>query len=160
MAISFIRVDDRVIHGQIITSWSKELKCDGIIGIDDKIAKDPVLVNIFKGAAPHLKVWIFDIETAIEKLPKVIESDKNYFVIAKVPNTLKKLDDAGISLKNSNMDTITVGPMHFRDGARTVGPNACVMADDEVAFNQLEKKYNIEFKLVPTSKSYFWKDVK
>lgn len=29
MAISFVRIDDRVIHGQLVTRWAKELPCDG-----------------------------------------------------------------------------------------------------------------------------------
>ena len=36
--ISFVRVDDRIIHGQIITRWSKEYPCDGIIAVNDKAA--------------------------------------------------------------------------------------------------------------------------
>lgn len=31
--ISFVRVDDRIIHGQIVTRWSKEFPCDGIIAV-------------------------------------------------------------------------------------------------------------------------------
>lgn len=160
MGISFVRIDDRVVHGQIVTAWSKEFKCDGIIGIDDKIANDPVLVNVFKGAASGIKVYIFDIKTAVEKLPKVIKSEKNYFVIAKSPIVFKKLDEEGISLNNKNNNKIIVGPMHFKDGSRTVGKNAAVTVEDEKAFNELEKKYTIEFKLLPTSKSYYWSDVK
>lgn len=160
MAISFVRIDDRVIHGQIVTAWSKEFTCDGIIGIDDKIANDPILVNVFKGAASGTKVWLFDTKTAIEKLPKIIASDKKYFVIAKSPITFKKIIDNGISLDNLNDNKIIVGPLHFREGAKTIGPNACVMEEDVIAFNSLQKKHIIEFKLVPTSKGYYWKDIK
>ena len=35
MSISFVRIDDRVIHGQLVTRWAKELPCDGIVAIDD-----------------------------------------------------------------------------------------------------------------------------
>lgn len=43
--ISFIRVDDRIIHGQIVTRWSKEYPCDGIIAVNDKAATTPVLTQ-------------------------------------------------------------------------------------------------------------------
>ena len=46
--ISFIRVDDRIIHGQIVTRWSKEYPCDGIIAVNDKAATTPVLTQSFK----------------------------------------------------------------------------------------------------------------
>ena len=39
MAISFVRVDDRVIHGQIVTAWARQFDCDGIIAVDDKISR-------------------------------------------------------------------------------------------------------------------------
>ena len=42
--ISFIRVDDRIIHGQIVTRWSKEYPCDGIIAVNDKAATTPCLL--------------------------------------------------------------------------------------------------------------------
>ena len=45
--ITFMRVDDRIIHGQIITRWSKEYPCDGIIAVNDKAATTPVLKQSF-----------------------------------------------------------------------------------------------------------------
>ena len=38
MAISFIRVDDRMIHGQTCTRWALEYPCDGLIAVNDKAA--------------------------------------------------------------------------------------------------------------------------
>ncbi|WP_291255976.1 PTS sugar transporter subunit IIB [Fusobacterium sp.] len=160
MAISFVRVDERVIHGQIVTGWAGVYECNGIIGIDDGIANDPVLVNVFKGAASGTKVWIFDVKTALEKLPKVIASDKKYFVIAKHPDTFKRLVEQGISLENSNSNKIIIGPMHIKEGARTIGPNVAISEKDKDAFNYLDDKYTIEFRLVPSAKPYYWKDIK
>ncbi len=99
MAISFVRIDDRVIHGQLMTRWAKELPCDGIVAIDDAVAADPLLSQVMKGAVTDVKVWLFDTETAVSKLPKVIASDKKYFVIAKSPVTLRRISEAGISLR-------------------------------------------------------------
>ncbi|WP_301094826.1 PTS sugar transporter subunit IIB, partial [Faecalibaculum rodentium] len=48
--ITFMRVDDRIIHGQIITRWSKEYPCDGIIAVNDKAATTPVLAQSFKAS--------------------------------------------------------------------------------------------------------------
>ncbi len=50
MSISFVRIDDRVIHGQLVTRWAKELPCDGIVAIDDAVAADPLLSSVMKGA--------------------------------------------------------------------------------------------------------------
>lgn len=49
MAISFVRIDDRVIHGQLVTRWARELPCDGIVAIDDEVAADPLLSQVMTG---------------------------------------------------------------------------------------------------------------
>ena len=41
--ISFVRIDDRMIHGQTVTRWSIEYPCDGIIAVNDVAASNPVL---------------------------------------------------------------------------------------------------------------------
>ena len=38
MAISFIRIDDRIIHGQTVTRWANEYPCTGLIGVNDAAA--------------------------------------------------------------------------------------------------------------------------
>ncbi len=39
MSVSFLRIDDRMIHGQTVTRWSLEYPCDGLIAVNDKAAK-------------------------------------------------------------------------------------------------------------------------
>ncbi|WP_150320670.1 PTS sugar transporter subunit IIB, partial [Enterobacter hormaechei] len=82
--------------------WAREVPCDGIVAIDDAVAADPLLSSVMKGAVSDTKVWLCDTATAIEKLPKVIASEKRYFVIGKSPLTLQRIEQAGFSLKNSN----------------------------------------------------------
>lgn len=156
MAISFIRIDDRVIHGQLITRWAKEFPCEGIIAIDDGVANDPFLSQVMKGAISDVKVWLFSTETAIGKLAKVIASEKKYFIISKSPVTLARLTEAGISLKNDN-NCINVGPMSAREETTIVGPNQSLTDQEITAFRFLTKSgYKIDFRLVPDSKSFDW----
>lgn len=39
MSVSFLRIDDRMIHGQTVTRWSLEYPCDGLIAVNDKIGR-------------------------------------------------------------------------------------------------------------------------
>ena len=57
--ISFVRVDDRMIHGQTVTRWSLEYPCDGIIAVNDAAATNPVLKAAYKGAAPEKKIFVW-----------------------------------------------------------------------------------------------------
>jgi PTS system mannose-specific IIB component len=160
MSISFVRIDDRVIHGQLVTRWAKELPCDGIVAIDDAVAADPLLSSVMKGAVQDIKVWLFDTATAIEKLPKIIASEKRYFVIGKSPVTLKRLEEAGISLQNAN-GKINVGPMSARASTTTIGPNQSVSPEEAAAFDFLSQRgHQIEFRLVPDASSYGWQDAR
>ncbi|MNR25734.1 PTS system sorbose subfamily IIB component [compost metagenome] len=113
-----------------------------------------------KGAVSDTKVWLFDTATAIEKLPKVIASDKRYFVIGKSPVTLQRLEQAGISLKNSN-GKINVGPMSARANTTTIGPNQSVTTDEAAAFEWLTAQgHTVEFRLVPDASFYTWQDAR
>lgn len=49
--ISFIRIDDRMIHGQTVTRWSLEYPCDGLIAVNDAAASDPILKQAYKSAS-------------------------------------------------------------------------------------------------------------
>ena len=88
--ISFVRVDDRIIHGQIITRWSKEYPCDGIIAVNDKAATTPVLKQSFV-ASTDKKVFVWTKEHFLEKAQTVLDSNKRYFLITKNPVDMKEL---------------------------------------------------------------------
>jgi mannose/fructose/N-acetylgalactosamine-specific phosphotransferase system component IIB len=75
--IQFIRVDDRVIHGQTIACWINEFPCNGIILVDDKLAGDTVMGNIYRNAVPSdIKVHIFTVDKALQKLDEIKISQK------------------------------------------------------------------------------------
>ena len=64
MAISFMRCDDRIIHGQVVTRWSMERPCDGIIAVNDKAAMDPLIRQALKAASDNIRM---DTITIYEK---------------------------------------------------------------------------------------------
>ena len=45
MSVSFLRIDDRMIHGQTVTRWSLEYPCDGLIAVNDKAATTDALMK-------------------------------------------------------------------------------------------------------------------
>ena len=51
MSVSFVRVDDRMIHGQTCTRWALEYPCDGLVAVNDLAANNPVLKAAYKSAA-------------------------------------------------------------------------------------------------------------
>ena len=51
MTVSFVRIDDRMIHGQTVTRWAKEYPCDGLIAVNNAASKNKVLTQAYKGAS-------------------------------------------------------------------------------------------------------------
>lgn len=107
--ISFVRIDDRVIHGQVVTRWSKSYPCDGIVVVNDKIANTPVLKQSFKSSTPK-KVLIWTYDHFNEKKDEIVKSSKNYFLITKEPLMMAKIlvDDG---FKPSDVKRVVVGPI-------------------------------------------------
>lgn len=50
--ISLIRVDSRLIHGQVITKWRKIFNITKIVVVDDSLANDEFMIRMYEAAAP------------------------------------------------------------------------------------------------------------
>ena len=74
MSISFVRIDDRMIHGLITLRWTKEMPCDGIIAVNDKAASNPILKEAYKAAAQDKKTFIWTMAHFFDVKDKVLAS--------------------------------------------------------------------------------------
>jgi D-glucosaminate-specific PTS system IIB component len=64
--ISLFRIDFRLIHGQVITKWIKQIKVDRIVIVDDLLSQDDLMMDVYRMAAPPgIKVEIFGNEAAV-----------------------------------------------------------------------------------------------
>lgn len=105
--ISFIRIDDRMIHGQTVTRWALEYPCDGLIAVNDAAASNPVLKEAYKSASGK-KTFVWTKEHFKEVSEKVLKSNTKYFLITKNPQDMKELlVDFGF---DPGMRHIIVGP--------------------------------------------------
>lgn len=158
MSVSFVRIDDRVLHGQIVTRWTKLKPCKGILIVDDEIVNDPFLKKIFLNSAPTgVKVGIYDVKEGKEKINKAQTVSNGYFVICKTPRTLVNLKKIGADFGQ----TVNVGPMSARPDTLTIGRN-CSLTDDEIAaFQELsDMGISIEFQLIPDNAATSWSTMK
>ena len=66
--INLVRIDFRLIHGQVVTKWVKQANANRIIIVNDMLAKDEFLASVYKMAAPsNVKVDIFTVDDAMAK---------------------------------------------------------------------------------------------
>lgn len=100
--IALARIDDRLIHGQILTSWVKSTNTNHIVIIDNKLVTDMFTQRILKAAAPKdIKVDIVNEVDSIELLKQ--NSNKNIIILTKTPTPFEYLLDQGIEIKEINL---------------------------------------------------------
>ena len=147
MSVSFIRVDDRMIHGQTCTRWALEYPCDGIVAVNDAAATNSVLKAAYKSASGK-KTFIWTMEDWQKKCQKVLDSDTRYFLITKNPVDMKKI------LVDQKFDCglkkVVIGPCNDRPGSVKLGNNQSVTKEEAEAIEEMyQAGYEVEFRLIP-----------
>lgn len=157
MSITLARVDDRVIHGQTTTRWSKIRAVDGILVVGDDIAANELRKKVLKAAAGNLKLGIYTVEQAKASVPKGVESNKNFFLISNSPQTFAKMLAEGIDFGK----VLNIGPMNTREGAIVLGRTVAIDDADYEAFEYLHNNgIDIQFQLLPDDEIKPWKVMK
>lgn len=97
--IVLARIDDRLIHGQVMTAWLQYSGGNHIVIVDDETAEDDFLKSVLSMAIPvGIKLNIFNCSDGAEFL-KNLNVDDKVVILAKVPETFLKLIEAGVNLK-------------------------------------------------------------
>ena len=157
MTITLARIDDRVIHGQTTTRWTKARPVQGILVVGDDIAKDELRKKVLKAAAGNLKLGVYTIEQSKESVPKGKESKKDFFLISNSPQTFAEMVRLGIDFGKK----LNVGPMNTRAGAKVLGRTVAIDEKDYEAFEYMEQQgIEIGFQLLPDDEIKTWKSLK
>lgn len=126
MKIVNIRIDDRLIHGQVAAVWSLFTKATRIMVIDDLAVKDPIQKEALKIACPkQCKLSILTAEKAAQNLKEQKYEGEAVFIIVKSPKTLRKLYDLGFV-----METVNVGNMGGKQNTKMVKKAVSVSPED------------------------------
>lgn len=146
--IVLMRIDDRLIHGQVITAWSKITSANRIVVVDEEVASDPFMVKVLKIAAPStVKVSVYGIDEAIEYLKGEDKGDR-VIVLVKSPDTVLKLVEKGLPIKELNL-----GGMGALPGRKSFYKNISVSEEEKSVFKKLiNHGVNVFIQIVPDAK--------
>jgi PTS system mannose-specific IIB component len=87
-----IRIDDRLVHGQVAVKWSKQLGVSRIVVVSDSIAKNEIQVSALKMAAPAgVKVAVLNLEKATDILNDPRSKDLKILVVTNEPKYVADL---------------------------------------------------------------------
>lgn len=130
--IVLARIDDRLIHGQVVTAWSKITKANRIIVVDDEVAQDDFMVKILKMAAPNaFKIGIHTIADASNIL-KEEDHGERVIILVKTPKTVEMLIENGVEIRRLNL-----GGIGAIQGRKQLYRNISISEDEKACFKRL-----------------------
>lgn len=144
-----VRVDDRLIHGQVMTQWVKVFGVEKIVVIDNEVSKDKMQKNILKFAAPpDLKVSILSVDRAVEIWNKNQFGPYNVFVLFKDVKQIKECQEKGL-----NFEEISIGQMAIINDRKQIYKQLGLDEMEAKTLLDLQKTgMNLYFQMQPTDK--------
>lgn len=104
MPVVHVRVDNRLIHGQIMIAWSKKIRIDHIIVTNDRVAADPLQQTLLRAVAPPgLRVSVLSVKACADYCASPAAEKESIFIIAKTPEDVLGLVEAGLDIKEFNL---------------------------------------------------------
>ncbi len=130
-----VRIDERLIHGQVASFWTSYLGANRIMVIDNNAVKDNIQKTALKMACPPgVKLSILSTGKAAENLLSQKYKDEKIFIVLKGPEVLLELREKGL-----NLDEVNVGNMSSGRGTTQVKKSVNVTEEDVKNFHKLEE---------------------
>ena len=145
--IVLARVDDRLIHGEVVSVWTPSLQVNRIIIVDDEVAADTFNKRVIKALAPNgVRCNVYSVERGADILQRDSkEASERVMVLTKTPITYDRMADLGLKLTDVNL-----GGMGLRDERTPFIKNVPCSPDEIQSIKNLrEKGTHVYYQLVP-----------
>jgi len=148
--LGLVRIDDRLIHGQVVAVWLNHIRVDLIVIVDDGIAKDPFMQEVLRLAAPpRVTVDARTVQEGIATLGSDVPNPERIMVLMKSPKTARQLFDGGIRFSHLNVGGIGAGP-----GRKSLFKNISMSEEEKNILKSLVKDgVTITLQTVPGEKT-------
>lgn len=156
MKITLTRIDERLIHGQVMTAWLSVTESKRIIIVDDETYRDEFVQQVLELAAPKsVEVMVLDVESA-----KVVfdtdDDDRKTIVLFKHPQYVLNLIDAGVQLKE-----VELGNMGSKPSRNKLCKMVYVSEEENSLFDQINNKGCTVFvRMLPNDPKRLYNEIK
>lgn len=141
----YFRVDDRLIHGQVVTQWVKALGTSTIWVISDRAAAQPIEVTLLKSSVPpHMSLQVFRVQDALAQWSR--QEEDHLLILTEGLEEVIQLHDGGFPIGEVN-----IGGMRYRPGRKGLN-RAVYMGEPEVQLLQEMEARGIDafIRIMPT----------
>jgi PTS system mannose-specific IIB component len=136
MVIGLARIDDRLIHGQVATRWTKETNVKRIIVVSDEVAADKVRSTLLTQVAPPgVTAHVVDIAKMLRVYNNPKYAGERVMLLFTNPTDVERIVEGGVKITSVN-----IGGMAFRQGKTQVNNAISVDEKDIEAFNKLNAR--------------------
>lgn len=109
--IALVRIDDRLIHGQVVVKWLRHLNCKDILIVDDDLAHDDFMQNVLRLAAPpDVRVRVASVQEATRQASSLSNNGHSVLILVKAPQTALALLSQGMPFSELNVGGLAGGP--------------------------------------------------
>lgn len=136
MVIGLARIDDRLIHGQVATRWTKETNVTRIIVVSDEVAADNVRKTLLTQVAPPgVTAHVVDVAKMVRVWNNPKYAGERIMLLFTNPTDVERLVEEGVKIT-----TVNIGGMAYRQGKTQVNNAVSVDEKDIDAFKKLNSR--------------------
>ncbi len=146
--IVFTRIDDRLIHGQVVEGWVNFLKATTIMVADDRVAANALQRSIMEISVPHgLTVFIGTVQDICDRVRSSSAGDRTILLFS-TPSDVERALNLGLQCSLLN-----IGGMHYLPGKRRLIDVLAVDEKDLEALRAIAARgIKVEIQAVPNQK--------
>lgn len=147
--ITLLRVDHRLLHGQVAFSWTQYVGADCILIANDNVPEDELRKTTIKLAKPpSVKLVIKNINDSIEAIKSAVTDKYNLFIV------VESVDDAWrITNAVGNIKSINLGGIKAKEGSQNISKAINLLPEEIEQLKQLVGKgVEVEIRQVPNDR--------
>ena len=148
--IVLLRVDERLIHGQIVVAWCKTLKITHIVAANDEIMNHEIQRDALQMAVPHdVKLAICGVSRAIEVAKDSRLAEKRVMIVTKTVKDALTMVDSIPEIPYVNIGN--VGLIGRKEGVTEYLTNIRLSSEDIEDLKKIETRVPVELQMTPDS---------
>ncbi len=133
MSVILARVDDRLIHGQVVVGWARALEADCLVVANDAVAADPLQRTLLPMAVPpQMKVAILRLPEAVDAIVRGgLPGHRAILLFASLP------DAARFHASGGPLGELNIGGIRLAPGRQVVRTAVALGREDVAAAREL-----------------------
>ena len=149
MPVKLARIDDRLIHGQVVLGWVPVVKPDRIVVACDRVAASDWERRFYASCVPpEVRTSFLSVGETAQQIASEPFNQEQLLVLFESAEDVWKLVNAGIALKEVN-----VGGLHYREGSIELLPFVYVTPDTTRTLRRRRSTERVAWPQLPPKKS-------